>query len=87
LPESRHLRDNGLHPPIRSVDLVSLEGGGMQVSLEVGPVILTCNQQEPRPVVGVVSAVNKLDLLAPYIALAGLIAAVTMVVVARRRRD
>lgn len=55
--------------------------------MEVGPVILTCNQQEPRPVVGVVSAVNKLDLLAPYIALAGLIAAVTMVVVARRRRD
>jgi hypothetical protein len=55
--------------------------------LEVGPVILTCNQQEPRPVGGVVSAVNKLDLLAPYIALAGLIAAVTMVVVARRRRD
>lgn len=73
-------------PPIRSIDLEPL-GGGVTVSLEVGPVALTCNQLEPRPVGGIVAPVNKLDLLAPYLALIGLIAVVSTVAVIRRRRE
>jgi hypothetical protein len=36
---------------------------------------------------GVVSPVNKLALVTPYLALAGLIVAVSAVVVVKRRRD
>ncbi len=70
-------------PPILSIDLVPLEGG-IRVSLEVGPVALTCNQQEPRPGGGIVAPVNKLELLAPYLALAGLMIALSAVVVVKK---
>jgi hypothetical protein len=39
------------------------------------------------PVGGVVSPVNKLTLVTPYLALAGLIAAVSAVVAVKKRRD
>ena len=41
----------------------------------------------PSPVGGVVMSTNKLELLAPFLALAGLIVAVSAVVVVKRRRD
>jgi len=40
----------------------------------------------PRPVGGVLTPVNKLTILAPYLALIGLVGAVTMAVAAKRRR-
>jgi len=39
------------------------------------------------PVGGIVMPTNKLEILAPYLALAGLIAAVSAVVVVKKRRD
>ncbi len=42
---------------------------------------------EPPPVGGVVTPTNKLAILTPYIALAGLIAAVSAVYVVKRRKD
>jgi hypothetical protein len=48
---------------------------------------ITCNQVEPSPVGGLVMPTNKLEILTPYLALAGLIAAVSAVVVVKRRRD
>jgi len=41
----------------------------------------------PRPVGGIVTPVNKLELLTPYLALAGLLIAVSVVVSIRRRKD
>jgi hypothetical protein len=41
----------------------------------------------PAPVGGVVTPVNKLEILTPYIALAGLIVAVSTVYVMRKRKD
>jgi hypothetical protein len=41
----------------------------------------------PAPVGGVASPVNKLELIAPYLALAGLVAAVSTVYIMRRRKD
>lgn len=51
------------------------------------PVTVTVSQVNPRPVGGVLVPANKLEILAPYLALAGLIAAVSAVVVVRRRLD
>ena len=42
---------------------------------------------EPAPVGGVVIPTSKLEILAPYLALAGLVAALTTVVVAKKRSD
>ena len=42
---------------------------------------------EPAAVGGVVVPVNKLEILTPYLALAGLVIAVSAVVVAKRRKD
>ena len=42
---------------------------------------------EPAPVGGITVPVNKLELIAPYLALAGLIAAVSTVYVFKRRKD
>ena len=39
-----------------------------------------------QPVGGLVMPVNKLDIIAPYLALAGLIVAVSAVVVVKKRR-
>ncbi len=42
---------------------------------------------QPAPVGGVVSPVNKLELIAPYLALAGLIVAVSTIFVIKKRKD
>ena len=42
---------------------------------------------EPAPVGGVVMPINTLAILAPYLALAGLVAAVSIVVAVKKRRD
>jgi hypothetical protein len=47
----------------------------------------TLNQIEPAPVAGITSPINKLAILTPYIALAGLIAVVSTVYVIKRRKD
>ncbi|MGB6681557.1 MAG: hypothetical protein WBF08_09595 [Candidatus Bathyarchaeia archaeon] len=47
----------------------------------------TLNQIEPAPVGGVASPINKLEILTPYITLAGLIIAVSTVYVIKRRKD
>jgi len=39
----------------------------------------------PRPVGGIVMPANKLEILTPYLALAGLVAAISTVVVIKRR--
>jgi hypothetical protein len=41
----------------------------------------------PRPVGGLVMSVNKFEILTPYLALAGLIMAVSAVVAVKKRRD
>jgi len=45
------------------------------------------NQNEPAPVGGISTPINKLEILTPYIALAGLIAVVSAVYVIKRRKD
>ncbi|MEE9459422.1 MAG: hypothetical protein V3V84_06660 [Candidatus Bathyarchaeia archaeon] len=54
------------------------QGSGPQ-GVAVYPVI-------PAPVGGVVTPVNKLEILAPYLALAGLVAAVTAALTIKKRR-
>jgi hypothetical protein len=53
---------------------------------ELAPSESTVNQVPPNPVGGVLVPVNKLEILAPYVALAGLIATVTIVIVKIRSR-
>jgi hypothetical protein len=48
---------------------------------------VTLNQIEPAPVAGITSPINKLAILTPYIALAGLIAVVSAVYVFKRGKD
>ena len=45
------------------------------------------NQYEPSTVGGITSPINKLEIIAPYIALAGLIIAVSAVYVIKKRKD
>jgi hypothetical protein len=46
-----------------------------------------CNQVPPRPVGGIVMPTDKLAIMTPYLALAGLVIAVSAIVVVKRRRD
>jgi len=79
---------------IDGADKVSMSGDG--ATLAVGTSALTHGtayllstgySSGPRPVGGVLVPVNKLEILTPYIALAGLIAAVSTVVAVKRRRE
>jgi len=45
------------------------------------------HQVEPAPVGGVVTSINKLEIIAPYLALAGLMIAVSAVFVIKKRKD
>jgi len=45
------------------------------------------HQVEPAPVGGVVTSINKLEIIAPYLALAGLMMAVSAVFVIKKRKD
>jgi len=51
------------------------------------PFQVTCNQVEPSPVGGFVASVNKLQILAPYLALAAAVVVVSALVVQKKRRD
>jgi hypothetical protein len=62
-----------------------IEGGAAAIAWE--PVNLEVTQVEVAPVGGVASPINKLTILTPYIALAGLIAVVSTVYVIKRRKD
>ncbi len=56
------------------------------VKIPLDPAASTVNQL-PNPVGGVVMPTNTLSILAPYLALAGLVIAVSAVVLVKRRRD
>jgi len=51
----------------------------------IEPVTVTIQQVEPAPVGGVASPINKLEIIAPYLALAGLIIAVSAIVIKKRK--
>jgi hypothetical protein len=70
-------------PSGQTVQLKDLSGGFAPVNPE--PVTVTVNQV--APVGGIVTPVDKLEILTPYLALAGLIAVVSAVYVMRRRKD
>ncbi len=72
-------------PEVGTITLVALVGGGT-VNLEPEPFEVTVNQVEPAPVGGISTPINKLEILTPYIALAGLIAVVSVVYVIKRRK-
>jgi hypothetical protein len=72
---------------IETVDTVWLSNGGTPIPTIPEPFEITCNQVAPRPVGGVVVPTSKLEIVAPFAALAGLIAAVSAVVVVKKRRD
>jgi hypothetical protein len=73
-------------PPEKSIDLVPDEGG-LETHTTIGPLPLVCNQSPPLTVGGIVMSVNKHEVLAPYLTLAGLIALASVVVVVRKRKD
>ena len=71
-------------PEVGTITLVALVGGGT-VNLEPEPFEVTVNQVEPAPVGGISTPVNKFEILAPYIVLAGLIAVVSAVIIKKRK--
>jgi hypothetical protein len=71
---------------VESIDTVWLSDGGTPIPTNPEGFEITCNQFRPRPVGGLVIPTNKLEILTPYLALAGLIAAVSAVVVVKRRK-
>ena len=71
-------------PVVGTIVLLPI-GGGSPVLLEPEPITVIVNQV--APVGGVASPVNKLEILTPYIALVGLIIAVSTVYVIKKRKD
>lgn len=61
--------------------------GGGTFAIDPEPFEVTVNQIESAPVGGVVARISKLEIIAPYLALAGLIVIVSTVYVIRRRKD
>jgi hypothetical protein len=49
------------------------------------PFYITCNQFKPRPVGGLIIPTNKLEILTPYLALAGFAVIISAVVVVKKR--
>jgi hypothetical protein len=72
-------------PSGNTVTLEDVAGAPFDVDPE--PVTVTIQQVEPAPVGGISTPINKLEILTPYIALAGLIAAVSAIYVIKRRKD
>jgi hypothetical protein len=73
---------------IGSVDTIFLwDGQTTPIPVDPAPCVLVCNQFLPRTVGGVTVPTNKLEILTPYLTLAGLAAAVSAVVVIKKRRD
>ncbi|MCW4042496.1 MAG: hypothetical protein NWE90_02075 [Candidatus Bathyarchaeota archaeon] len=71
-------------PEVGTITLVAVVGGGT-VNLEPEPFEVTVNQVELAPVGGIASPTNKIELLAPYIILTGLIVAVSAVIIKKRK--
>ena len=70
--------------PINVIDAIYTDGSGANQTLNV---LKAAVNQITHPVGGVASPVNKAEIIAPYIALAGLIAAVSTVYIIKKRRD
>jgi len=73
-------------PPVGTIILVPV-GGGSPVFLEPEPVTVIVNQFEPAPVAGVVVQKNSLEIVTPYLALAGLIVAISTVFVIKKLKN
>ncbi|MEM3004790.1 MAG: hypothetical protein QXK96_05790, partial [Candidatus Bathyarchaeia archaeon] len=58
------------------------DGTGKKI---LDPVLVPVSQVQPAPVGGVSVPVNKLSIVAPYLALVGLVAVVSAVIVVRKR--
>ena len=74
---------------IASPNGIDLYAVGSQTPITTYPTPFNAliTQVKAAPVGGVVIPIDKLEILTPYIALAGLMAAVSAVVVVKRRRD
>jgi hypothetical protein len=71
--------------PINVIDAnYTIATGGNQI---LNVLKASVSQITPPPVGGVASPVNKVEIISPYIALAGLIAAVSTVYIIKKRRD
>jgi len=69
---------------------ISGDGGTLAVGTtteETVYLLSTGYSSGPRPVAGIVMPTNKLEILTPYLALAGLVIAISTVVVVKKRRD
>jgi hypothetical protein len=62
-------------------------GNGQTVEVYPENVTVTIQQVEPAPVGGTVVPTNRLEILTPYLAIAGLIAAISTVYVIKKRKD
>jgi hypothetical protein len=71
--------------PGNSIELEPFPAGGGQVATFPEPVTVIVNQV--GPVGGISTPVNKLEILAPYLALAGLMIVVSTVYVIKKRKD
>ncbi|WP_455369836.1 hypothetical protein [[Eubacterium] cellulosolvens] len=69
------------------IDIGPADISGAQGGIPHFRLSATLNQVEPAPVAGITSPINKLAILTPYIALAGLIIALSTVYVIKRRKD
>ena len=79
------LNQNGEgNTPINVIDAIYTDASGVNQTLNV---LKASVNQITHPVGGVASPVNKAEIIAPYIALAGLIAAVSTVYIIKKRRD
>jgi hypothetical protein len=71
---------------VMTIDTIWVQVNGERIPLIPDEFDGTVHQTPPRPVGGHVAPVNKLAVLTPYFALAGLVAAVSTVVVIKRKR-
>jgi len=71
---------------VKSVDTVWLWDGETTVGVDFPYYGCTVTQFPPRPVGGVLVPAEKLTVLAPYLALIGLVGAVTAAVIVKKRR-
>jgi hypothetical protein len=76
-----------LGPGISELRIEESSIEGTTAGIAYNDINLDVNQIESAPVGGVASPINKLEVLAPYVALAGLITAVSAVYVVKRRKD
>ena len=68
-----------------NANTIILYDGESYYNTSPDPFVITVNQFGPRPVGGVALPTNKLEIVAPFAALAGLVAVVSAVVAVKRR--